>query len=381
MTLYKASSGALVFGAGTVQWAWGLDSNHDRGSAAADVRMQQATVNLLADMGAQPATLRSGLVGAAASTDALAPTSTITSPANGTATSAGTPVTISGTAIEAGGGIVAGVEISTDGGSTWRPASGTTSWTFNWTAAGSGSVNIRSRAYDDSGNVETPGGGVTITVNGTRTCPCSIWSPTLVPPAPLDDNDTASVELGTKFRTDVNGFITGVRFYKVSANTGTHTGSLWTGTGTLLGSLTFSGESASGWQQASFQSPIAVTANTTYVVSYHSPTGHYTGTDGFFASGVDNPPLHALRDGVDGANGLYRYGTSAAFPNNTFNSENYWVDVVFATSTAPDTTPPQVSSVTPGSGSTGIRCRDRGDCRLQRKSGSCNRHDIDHPAP
>ena len=36
----------------TVQWAWGLDSNHDRGSAAADVRMQQATVNLFADMGA-----------------------------------------------------------------------------------------------------------------------------------------------------------------------------------------------------------------------------------------------------------------------------------------------------------------------------------------
>src|SRR6185295_16951949 len=33
MTLYKATSGALVFGAGTIQWAWGLDSEHDRGSA------------------------------------------------------------------------------------------------------------------------------------------------------------------------------------------------------------------------------------------------------------------------------------------------------------------------------------------------------------
>ena len=32
LTLYKAPSGARVFGAGTVQWAWGLDSNHDRGS-------------------------------------------------------------------------------------------------------------------------------------------------------------------------------------------------------------------------------------------------------------------------------------------------------------------------------------------------------------
>ncbi|MGO7984248.1 N,N-dimethylformamidase beta subunit family domain-containing protein, partial [Rhizobium johnstonii] len=29
VTLYRASSGALVFSAGTVQWAWGLDANHD----------------------------------------------------------------------------------------------------------------------------------------------------------------------------------------------------------------------------------------------------------------------------------------------------------------------------------------------------------------
>ena len=69
---------ALVFGAGTVQWSWGLDANHDRGSAAPDVRMQQATVNLFADMGVQPGTLQPGLVLASASTDTTAPTSTIT---------------------------------------------------------------------------------------------------------------------------------------------------------------------------------------------------------------------------------------------------------------------------------------------------------------
>ena len=62
LTLYRHPSGALVFGAGTVQWSWGLDSNHDRGTPAADVRMQQATVNLFADMGVQPTTLQSGLV-------------------------------------------------------------------------------------------------------------------------------------------------------------------------------------------------------------------------------------------------------------------------------------------------------------------------------
>ena len=29
LTLYRAPSGALVFGAGTVYWSWGLDSHHD----------------------------------------------------------------------------------------------------------------------------------------------------------------------------------------------------------------------------------------------------------------------------------------------------------------------------------------------------------------
>src|SRR5947209_15428251 len=79
LALYRAPGGALVFGAGTVQWSWGLDSDHDGSSSFTDVRMQQATVNLLADMNAQAATLQPGLVPAAKSTDTVAPTATITS--------------------------------------------------------------------------------------------------------------------------------------------------------------------------------------------------------------------------------------------------------------------------------------------------------------
>jgi hypothetical protein len=58
LTLYRAPSGALVFGAGTVQWSWGLDPDHDRsvGTTSGNHTMQQATVNLLSDMSAQPAT-------------------------------------------------------------------------------------------------------------------------------------------------------------------------------------------------------------------------------------------------------------------------------------------------------------------------------------
>jgi hypothetical protein len=352
LTLYRHSSGALVFGAGTVQWSWGLDSNHDRGSAAADVRMQQAMVNLLADMGTQPSTLQSGLVTASASTDTLAPTSTITSPAPGTSFGSGASITVAGTASDAGGGIVGGVEVSLNGGATWAQATGTTSWNFTGTVSGSGAVAIKSRAYDDSGNTEIPSAGVAINVVAGPCC--SIWGASTVPPAPLDDGDSSSVELGTKFRADTDGFVTAVRFYKGSANTGTHTGSLWTGTGTLLGTVTFIGETASGWQQANFASAIPITANATYVVSYHAPAGHYTGTDPYFTTAVDNPPLHALRDGVDGGNGVYTYGATSLFPSTSYNSENYWADVVFTTTPPVDTTPPTVTSRFPTSGATGM---------------------------
>ena len=353
LTIYRHPSGALVFGAGSVQWSWGLDAHHDRGSAAADVRMQQATVNLFADMGVQPRTLQAGLVSAVASADVFAPQSTITSPASGSSFGTGAQIAITGTATDSGGGIVAGVEVSTNGGLTWSQATGTTSWTYNWTVSGSGSVSILSRAFDDSGNMETPSAGVTINLTAPQGCPCSIWGAS-IPPAPLDSGDTASVELGTKFRADTNGFITGVRFYKGSGNTGTHTGSLWTRTGTLLGSVAFANETTSGWQQATFASPIAITAGTTYVVSYHAPNGHYTGTDLLFVNGVDTPPLHALQDGVDGPNGLYLYGSATAFPTNTFNSESYWVDVVFNTTLPIDTTPPTIVSTIPASGTTGV---------------------------
>jgi Domain of unknown function (DUF4082) len=160
--------------------------------------------------------------------------------------------------------------------------------------------------------------------------PTSIWSGS-VTPGTVTDPDTAAVELGVKFRADTSGFITGLRFYKGPGNTGTHVGHLWTATGTLLATATFTGETASGWQQVSLSSPVAVSANTTYVASYYAPVGRYSVDDNYFAtSGVDNPPLHALANGVAGGNGVYRYGASG-FPTSTFAASNYWVDVVYTT--------------------------------------------------
>ncbi|MBH8555795.1 DUF4082 domain-containing protein [Nostocaceae cyanobacterium CENA357] len=183
--------------------------------------------------------------------------------------------------------------------------------------------------------------------------PKSIWNSSATPTNPSTPDPNA-VELGVKFQSDIDGLITGIRFYKGSGNTGTHIGNLWNSTGTQLATATFSNETALGWQQVNFSTPVAITANTTYVASYHAPNGNYASDNGFFASsGVDNPPLRALRDGVSGGNGVYKYGATA-FPNNTYQASNYWVDVVFASSTGPDTTPPTVTTKSPNSGVTGV---------------------------
>ena len=138
------------------------------------------------------------------------------------------------------------------------------------------------------------------------------------------------MNVGVKFRSDLAGFITGIRFYKGTGNTGTHVANLWTTGGTLLATANFSGETATGWQQVNFASPVAITANTVYVASYFAPLGHYAGDNGFFATtGVDNGPIHLLQDGVSGGNGVYVYGSASAFPSSTWQSSNYWVDVVF----------------------------------------------------
>jgi len=155
-------------------------------------------------------------------------------------------------------------------------------------------------------------------------CPCSIWQ-NAAPPGAVDANDTSAVNLGVQFRAASDGTITGVRFYKEANNTGTHVGSLWTASGTLLATGTFSNQTASGWQELDFSSPVPVTAGTTYVASYHTDTGHYAFTSGGLSAAATNGPLTALASG-----GVYAYGPASAFPSSTFNASNYWVDVVYS---------------------------------------------------
>jgi hypothetical protein len=167
----------------------------------------------------------------------------------------------------------------------------------------------------------------------TVTAPPVTYSifPAASTPATPADNDGQAIEVGVKFRATQAGYITGLRFYKGAANTGTHTGHLWSSTGTLLATAVFTGETASGWQQVLFTTPVAIIANTTYVASYFSSAGYYAVTNPYFTTAVTNGPVTALANGTDGGNGVYKYSATSVFPNTTYQTSNYWVDIVFTT--------------------------------------------------
>lgn len=190
-------------------------------------------------------------------------------------------------------------------------------------------ASLTLRVADSSSPPLSTTRNLSIAVSTASSAPVTIW-PSTARPTQVDGGADSSVELGVKFRSDVPGTVTGLRFYKASTNTGTHSGNLWSSTGALLASATFSGETSSGWQQFSFSRPVTIAANTVYVVSYHCGNGHYSISQNYFATtGFDAAPLHALANGVSGGNGVYRYGAGNQFPAQTWNTSNYWVDVVF----------------------------------------------------
>lgn len=308
-------------------------------------------------------TAAAGTYTAAYAADTTPPTVTSISPANGatgvsqSATASATfsepmnPSTITTASVVLRNGTGAVVPATVTYNSSTRVATLTPTSPL---AASSGyTATITTDVKDISGNALAADQTSSFTTVAGPSCPCTIWNSSATP-ANSALNDPNPVELGVKFRADLNGFITGVRFYKGTTNTGTHVGTLWSSAGQLLATATFTNETASGWQQVNFSTPVAVTANTVYVASYHTSTGNYAANNGYFASsGVDNVPLHLLQDGVSGGNGVYAYSASSTFPSNTYQSTNYWVDVVFTlTTTGP--TPLNVISTTPANGATGV---------------------------
>ena len=159
----------------------------------------------------------------------------------------------------------------------------------------------------------------------------SIW--TNYTPTVQDAGAGAGVELGMQFTSGVSGTVTAIRFFKSAANSGTHTGSIWSAAGVLLGSVTFTGETPSGWQQMNLPSPVIIQPSTSYVVSYYAPMSHFA-ADQNYAWPVNSSPLQALGS-------FYVYGSTAIFPTQNYNATNYAVDLVFVP-TAVVSVPPSV---------------------------------------
>lgn len=181
--------------------------------------------------------------------------------------------------------------------------------------------------------------------------PLSIWGST--PGGEPGVVDESSLELGFKFRSSVSGLVMGIRFYKRAQQSGTHTGSLWTSTGTRLATGTFTNETTSGWQEMYFDQPVLIQPDVTYVASYYAPNGEYAFTSGYFATAsFTNGPLTALQSGTDGPNGLYLAAVGGGFPTETFNASSYWVDVLFDDATSSSVTMLNLTSVISADGCT-----------------------------
>jgi hypothetical protein len=185
----------------------------------------------------------------------------------------------------------------------------------------------------------------------TANCPCSLMtllSPTAVHLSTTDGRTGTgpfSYELGTKVQVSSPTRLTAIRFYKDSQETGSHTGKVWSSSGSLLAQTTFSGESASGWQSQALSTPLTLQPAQRYVVSVNV-NAHFVETPAGLASQLSNPPLQS----IVGSNGVY--GSSAGtFPSSTYNNTNYFVDPVVDGSTVQ---PLQVNSTTPGSGATNV---------------------------
>jgi hypothetical protein len=295
--------------------------------------------------------------------DIIPPTVTSVTPANA-ATSVSVTTTVTATFSEAinastvststfqlrdaGSNLISATVSSSSNQTTLTPAvslTASTTYTATITGGASGVKDLSGNAlasnYTWTFTTVANSGGTTYTV----------FQSSNTPAVPLA-NDGTGIELGMRFRSTQDGFINGIRYYKGAGASGTHIGSLWTNTGTRLAQATFVNETASGWQQVLFSSPVAITANVTYVATYFSPSGDYAGTKPYFTQNIVNGPLIGLADGTDGANGLYRYTTASAFPTSSFQSSNYWVDVVFAPGI--DNVPPVVAGVSPLNGATGV---------------------------
>jgi hypothetical protein len=156
---------------------------------------------------------------------------------------------------------------------------------------------------------------------GGTTAPTQFFADSYVPSG-TNNSGTTPANLGIVVASTQAAHIVGIRFYKlVGQNSGTHVGYVWRESDqTLLGSVTFTGETASGWQTATLPTPIAVTAGANYRAAYST-----TSTFAYQPTwpGITVAPFTAASGGV--------YATAAVgtYPASV-GTDWYLVDIVWS---------------------------------------------------
>jgi hypothetical protein len=207
----------------------------------------------------------------------------------------------------------------------------TYSWAFGDGASASGSS--AAHAYAGVGTYTTTvtvadgfgasaSSSVTVIVNAVSASQTLL---TTQRPANANNTDGAGVnyELGMRFKADVGGQITAIRFLKATSETGAHTGRVWSAAGSLLATVSFANETAAGWQEQKLAAPLSIAANTEYLVSVNTGNSYYVSDDTGFAAQIVNGHLRSIA----GSNG--RYGSPGKYPGLTWMSSNYFRDVRF----------------------------------------------------
>ncbi len=235
------------------------------------------------------------------------------------------------------------IQQSLNGSTGWTQVGSTSSGsttTFQQTGLSAGTIyyyRVLATATGAAGTIDSAYSNVaSATTSGTAATPDGLWGNSYVP----SENyySYGSYELGVKFTASVAGEVTGVRFYKQTWMDGyLHVGHLWSSSGTVLATATFTNESAYGWQQVNFSSPVAIQANTVYIASFSTGGGYFGITSPFFTSGgVFSGPLQALSNSVVGGDGVYN--RAGYFPDVDGNGMNFWADVAFTPSSSSSNT-------------------------------------------
>jgi hypothetical protein len=153
------------------------------------------------------------------------------------------------------------------------------------------------------------------------------------------DTDTSPVQVGMKFKSSINGFITEIRFYR-GKPTSSYSVHLFKSDGTLIarGFVSEGQSTTPGWQRVSLVNPATggifrapIVANEVYIASYHAAEGGYASDESGLANDVTHQNLTILGGVSNGGNGVYKYGPTGSFPTDSYINTNYWVDVVFST--------------------------------------------------